>query len=236
MIFIVNNSDFMKVYLKENQFKNLVEARMDGFRIDYLANCGSFKKRLEYCKQMLGFPIGNGSSRIIFQLDDETCLKLAKNKKGISQNMEEISICRDGIISYVPKVYNGTDEENGLWIITQYVLPAKIEDFKEVLDVDFKDISKFASSLDTSFSRKSDNSVKMADKAIHYIYDKYENNDDAIELLNDIHELKADYNQIVADLSRIENWGMTRENGQTFLVMLDTGLSEEIFNQFYRRR
>jgi glutamate mutase epsilon subunit len=115
-------------------------------------------------------------------------------------------------------------------------LPAKIEDFKEVLDVDFKDISKFASSLDTSFSRKNDNSVKMADKAIHYIYNKYENNDDAIELLNDIQELKADYNQIVADLSRIENWGMARENGQTFLVMLDTGLSEEIFNQFYRRR
>ena len=226
----------MKIYLKENQFKNLVEARMDGFRVDYLANCGSFKKRLEYCKQMLGFPIGNGSSRIIFQLDDETCLKLAKNKKGIVQNMEEISICRDNIISYVPKVYNGTDEKNGLWIITQYVLPAKIEDFKEVLDVDFKDISKFASSLDTSFSRRSDNSVKMADNAIHYIYNKYENNDDAIELLNDIHELKADYNQIVADLSRIENWGMARENGQTFLVMLDTGLSEEIFNQFYRRR
>ena len=236
MIFIVNNSAFMKVYLKENQFKNLVEARMDGFRVDYLANCGSFKKRLEYCKQMLGFPIGNGSSRIIFQLDDETCLKLAKNKKGIVQNIEEISICRDNIISYVPKVYNGTDEKNGLWIITQYVLPAKIEDFKEVLDVDFKDISKFASSLDTSFSRKSDNSVKMADNMIHHIYEKYENNDDAIELLNDIHELKADYDQIVVDLSRIENWGMARENGQTFLVMLDTGLSEEIFNQFYRRR
>jgi len=237
MIFIVNNSDFMKVYLKENQFKNLFEARMDGFRIDYLANCGSFKKRFEYCKQMLGFPIGNGSSRIIFQLDDETCLKLAKNKKGVAQNMEEISICRDGIISYVPKVYNGTDIENGLWIITQYVLPAKVEDFKEVLDVDFKDVNDFVTNIDRSFEIGNGAFLrKMADNMIHHIYEKYENNDDAIELLNDIHELKADYSQFVGDLSRIENWGMTRENGQTFLVMLDTGLSEEIFNQFYRRR
>lgn len=227
----------MKVYLKENQFKNLFEARMDGFRIDYLANCGSFKKRFEYCKQMLGFPIGNGSSRIIFQLDDETCLKLAKNKKGVAQNMEEISICHDGIISYVPKVYNGTDIENGLWIITQYVLPAKVEDFIEVLNVDFKDVNDFVTNLDRSFEIGNGAFLrKMADNMIHHIYEKYENNDDAIELLNDIHELKADYSQFVGDLSRIENWGMTRENGQTFLVMLDTGLSEEIFNQFYRKR
>ena len=226
----------MKIILKENQFKNIFEARMDGFRVDYLKNCGSFNKRLKYCKQMLGFPIGNGSSRIIFQLDDETCLKLAKNKKGVAQNMEEIVICRDNIISYVPKIYNGTDEEYGLWIITQYVLPAKEKDFVEVLNVDFEDIKYFSASVDISFGRGYGYSTRNADETMHKIYAKYENNELAMELLNDIHELKADYSQFVGDLSRIENWGLTRENGNTFLVMLDTGLSEEVFNQFYRRR
>jgi hypothetical protein len=29
---------------------------------------------------------------------------------------------------------------------------------------------------------------------------------------------------------------MVRENGNTFMVMLDTGFSEEVRNQFYRRK
>ena len=57
-----------------------------------------------------------------------------------------------------------------------------------------------------------------------------------IELFNDIHEIKANYDQMVGDLSRINNWGMVRENGNTFMVMLDSGLSEEVYNQFYKPR
>ena len=66
------------------------------------------------------------------------------------------------------------------------------------------------------------------------MYAKYEANDEVIELFNDIHEIKANYDQMVGDLSRINNWGMVRENGNTFMVMLDSGLSEEVYNQFYK--
>ena len=226
----------MKIFLRENQFKNIFEARMDGFRIDFLTSCKSFNEKVKYCKQMLGFPIGNGSSRLVFQLDDETCLKLAKNQKGVAQNLAEISIASDGFVSYIPKVYNGSDEENGLWIITQYVLPAKEGDFKKTMDIDFKDIKDFALNMDRSYDRKDSFLRKMADSMIHHLYQKYEDNEEAIELLNNIHELKASYDQFVGDLSRINNWGMVRENGKVYMVALDTGLSEEVFNQFYKRR
>lgn len=226
----------MKIFLRENQFKNIFEARMDGFRIDFLTSCKSFNEKVKYCKQMLGFPIGNGSSRLVFQLDDETCLKLAKNQKGVAQNLAEISIASDGFVSYIPKVYNGSDEENGLWIITQYVLPAKEGDFKKTMDIDFKDIKDFVLNMDRSYDRKDSFLRKMADSMIHHLYQKYEDNEEAIELLNNIHELKASYDQFVGDLSRINNWGMVRENGKVYMVALDTGLSEEVFNQFYKRR
>ena len=128
---------------------------MPGFRLDYLTSCKSFSKKVKYCKEMLGAPIGNGSSRMVFQIDDETCLKLAKNEKGVAQNMEEMSIARDGFISYIPKVYNGSDTENGLWIVTQYVLPAKASDFKKVLGIPFSDVSLFASHTDKRFNYSS---------------------------------------------------------------------------------
>ena len=65
-----------------------------------------------YCREMLGEPIGNGSSRIVFQIDDETVLKLAKNNAGIAQNMEEIKIGLNSGLEFVPKVFNGSDEKN----------------------------------------------------------------------------------------------------------------------------
>jgi hypothetical protein len=77
--------------------------------------------------------------------------------------------------------------------------------------------------------------MKQADKMIFHLYQEYENNEEVIELFNDISDLKANYDQFVADLSRIQNWGMVRENGNTFMVMLDTGFSEEVYNQFYKR-
>jgi len=223
----------MRINITENQYKKLTEAALPGFRLDYLSSCGSFSKMVKYCKKMLGFPIGNGSSRLVFQIDDETCLKLAKNQKGIAQNLEEIKIGSDNIISYLPKIYNGSDEENGLWVVTQYVLPAKKSDFKKVLGVPFNVVSEFAEKLDMSFRRNFWSN--QASKRIHELYLQYENNDLLIELFNDMSELKASYEQAVGDLTRINNWGLVRENGQDFLVMLDSGLSEEIFKQFYRR-
>ena len=181
-------------------------------------------------------PIGSGSSRLVFQIDDETCLKLAKNEKGVAQNLEEIKIANDGIISYIPKIFNGSDEENGLWIITQYVLPAKTSDFKNVLGVPFSDVAEFAENTDARFDYKRGRFyINNADRTVHKLYQKYEDNYDVISLFNDIHEIKADYDQLVGDLTRIQNWGMVRENGNIFMVMLDTGFSEEIRNQFYRR-
>lgn len=226
----------MQIVLTEGQYKRLFEARMDGFRVDYLRSCNSYDERVKYCKKMLGFPIGKGSSRMVFQLDDETCLKLAINEKGIAQNLEEIKIARDNFISFIPKIYNGSDEENGLWVITQYVLPAKKTDFKKVLGIDFGDIIDYVLNTDRRFNYGNSFLVKMADNMVHHLYAKYEENDEVIELFNDIHEIKANYDQMVGDLSRINNWGMVRENGNTFMVMLDSGLSEEVYNQFYKPR
>ena len=226
----------MKLLISEEQYRKLFEARMEGFRLDYLRSAKSLKERVKYCNEMLGAPIGKGSSRLVYQIDDETVLKLAYNKKGIAQNSEEIKIASEGFIGCVPKIYNGSDEDNGLWVITQYVLPAKKEDFKNVLGMDFNDICNFARYTDRRHDRRfGDAIMRNADNAVRCLYNRYENNEEVIEIFNDINELKASYDQMAVDFGGIRNWGLTRENGKEKLVILDTGFSEEVYNQFYRR-
>mgnify|MGYP001450368800 FL=1 len=48
--------------IKENLNKITVnEAMMDGFSFETLTSLSSYKKRIDYCKQMLGQARGNGS-------------------------------------------------------------------------------------------------------------------------------------------------------------------------------
>ena len=59
-----------------------------GFSLGEFDSLMSIKERKAYCEKNLKF-LGEGSSRIVFEIDDYTVLKMAKNRKGIAQNMVE---------------------------------------------------------------------------------------------------------------------------------------------------
>ncbi|MBR4624207.1 MAG: nucleotidyltransferase domain-containing protein [Alphaproteobacteria bacterium] len=73
----------MENFINLSDVSELNEAAMPGFNLQTLSSIKSFAGRLKYCKQMLGPSFGSGSSRIIFEIDDEKVLKLAKNKKAL---------------------------------------------------------------------------------------------------------------------------------------------------------
>lgn len=225
----------MKIKIKESQIPTLLsEARMDGFRLDNLRTM-SFSDKVAYCKKMLGAPIGNGSSRIVFQLDDYSCLKLAKNGKGVKQNEEEMRIGNSDYISIVPKILNGSDEENYQWVISEYVLPANEEDFEEVYKIEFLTIKEFVNALVAANSRSSRVEQDWGNKTTMRLYDEYDTNEDVVNLFNDISELYYGYDHGVGDLLRIQNWGMVNREYGPEMVILDTGLSQEIYNNYYSR-
>ena len=221
------------VIIKESQYKKLFEARMDGFRLDTLRNL-SFKDKIKYLNSTLGEPIGKGSSRWVYQVDDYAVLKLAVNSKGIAQNEAEYSMLSDGLLSIIPKVLNGSDEENYQWIVTEFVLPAKKSDYKKILNIDFLEIAKFCSNTDISRGRGS--YANVAYRQLVEMYDKYEGNDDIIEFLNDISSYAADYDRPVGDLTRIVNWGLTNREYGPELVILDAGLDYDTYDKYYKRR
>ena len=224
----------MKIKISENQYKILTEAMMPGFRVDYLRSCGSFQKRVRYCMDMLGKHIGNGTSRMVFQIDDETCLKLAKNNVGIQQNLREIELGNEPYFSCFPKVFNGTDENNGLWIVSEFVLPLvkKGKEFEDILGIPFEEVQRFIVTCIRCGRRGYD---REAEKMRHDMYAAYEQNSEVTQLFNDLYELYYSYEHSIRDLQDYNNWGLTMRDGYPTLVILDAGLSDEVDRKYYSR-
>ena len=68
-------------YLEESKQSLVTEAAKDTFSLNELNAIKSFYGRSRYCWEHIGLPIGQGSSRDVYQLDDEKVLKLARNEK-----------------------------------------------------------------------------------------------------------------------------------------------------------
>jgi mRNA-degrading endonuclease RelE of RelBE toxin-antitoxin system len=75
----------MKEYIKELLRENLLEDYPTSWSIEEFKKLNSFNARIKYCNQHLT-RISSGSSRVVYKIDDEKVLKLAKNKKGLAQN------------------------------------------------------------------------------------------------------------------------------------------------------
>lgn len=220
--------------INEKQYNKLfTEAMQPGFRLDALRG-RSFNFKKQYLEQFFGKPIGSGSSRWVYQIDDDAVLKVAVNDKGIAQNESEHNLLANNWLSIVPKLLNGSDEENYEWIVTEFVLPAKAGDFKKLLGLTFKEVSDFC--RDNELARGNSLQASLAHKRLIEMFDKYEDNDEVTEFFSDIQSYQADYERSSGDLMRIINWGLANREYGPQLVVLDAGLTPEIFNNFYRRR
>ena len=119
-----------KIHITESQYKELIGemAYPSSFDFDVFKSLKSFNKRVQYCEQHLT-RISSGSSRIVYLVDDDKVLKLAKNQKGIAQNNVEISLGNERYYTCFADVYDY--DNNGLWLEMEYCRKAKKSDLKE---------------------------------------------------------------------------------------------------------
>lgn len=214
----------IKRYLSENLVLN--EAQDDTFSFDELNNIRSFAKRVEYCKMHLGNPIGRGSSRVVFQLDDEKVLKLAMNRKGVAQNNVEYDKYAE-TYNVTPKLYNCANDDT--WIVTEYVLPAKRQDFMECLGIDFDTFFEFIKACYNCYARRGrEVPCDLSDEQFSELCD---NNED----LYQFYCYMADYQLPFGDICRLGNLGMVMRDGEPHIVILDTGCNQEVYDIYYNR-
>ena len=203
----------------------LKEAAKDGFSLEMLNQIGSFANRIKYCTEMLGAPIGNGSARTVYQIDDDKVLKLAKNRKGIAQNEAEADWNMQNY-GVVPILYE-VDSDDYLWIVTEFVLQAKLEDFPKVLGIDFDDFKEVVIAIYNQYARRP---IKCG-----IDWNQFEEIMENNEWLYNLNTFMSDYQLPFGDIVRIQNLGLCNRDGNAEIVILDNGLNDEVYRNYYSR-
>ena len=179
-----------------------------------------FENGYKYCVKMLGEPIGKGSARFVFQIDDTRVLKLATNMKGVAQNKSEVMVYQQAPNkTFMPIVYNDSDMENYFYVISEYVLPAEEKDFEMVLGVPFYTLVEI-------FSK-------------YYRGDEIEKYEEYLPKIRHLLQYFTEMSKIgvnTHDWFNLENWGLTKRHGKAIMVTLDNGLTNNVANNFYRNK
>lgn len=219
----------MDNFINLNDVSELNEAAMPGFNARQLSQIPSFAGRLKYCKQMLGPTFGSGSSRVIFEIDDDRVLKLAKNKKGVAQNEFELETSRysDAVVKVIDC------DDDCTWLVEENCIPAKEQDFERIIGFPFETYCDLITWYSNKYRRISSRLYTMSPKEAQEIADQLWNDDEGGFVVQ-MFDLMGDYQLPSGDLTRISSYGMVKRNGTPQMVLIDSGLNDDIYDTYYR--
>lgn len=214
-----------KILKEDIQFN---EEYPSSFNMDEFLKISSFSKRIEYCETNLS-RIGSGSSRIVYKIDNEKVLKLAKNSKGISQNEVEIQHGNDYYLKdlgIIAEVFNY--DENELWLEMQLAQKCSKGKFLQINEIGFDDYCNYLSYYESDVLGKSRFKTNVSDE----IKEKAESN----EFVGSMIEFIGNYDIPIGDLKRINSYGVVIANGSENVVLVDYGLTDDVYNTHYKRK
>lgn len=222
-----------KITVTEEQFKSLIKemAYPAGFNMKELERLPSYAARLKYCASRLR-KLGSGSSRTVFAVDDEKVLKVAKNRKGIAQNQEEMQDWKQRYYDCFAKVYDAS--EDGIFLEMQAARKAKKSDFKRLTGYSFEVMCAWIGYTASLYMGKRQ---FYRDHNFDELFDSEEWSDglDNYNLFSKIHDYMCDTQTMsYGDFQRISSWGVVKENGEENLVLIDFGLNDDVYDQYYR--
>ena len=210
--------------IKEEIEGFLEEDYPQSFDMETFKSLTSFQQRIKYCEEHLQ-RMASGSARIVFNIDNEKVLKLAKNKKGIAQNEVEINSSDDYLIDDILADVFDYDEENYLWLEMEYCKKLSKGRFKQITGLDFKIYTQI---LDYIFYVEVNPQLGMK----HYITNDpgvehyVENNEFAEKMVDYLRNYQPPH----GDLKRISSYG---ENKDGDVVIIDYGLNDHVAKTYY---
>lgn len=175
----------------------------------------SYSGLLDVIKKRSLEKIGEGSSRMVFKLDNDKCIKIAKNKFGIAQMTSECKISENGFDEVFTKVFE-YDHEFHIWSICELCRTATDEDFEKILGVPFSIIE--AKIEDLIYDFKEDNYEE--------IDSELEKSPKAVEFMNKLVSTinAAGLHNTAYDFEMVENYGVTSDGS---IKIIDYGLDDE---------
>lgn len=223
-----------RIYITEEQLKSIVKemAYPVSFSMEQMLSLPSYTARVRYCQQHLQ-KIGAGSSRVVFAVDNEKVLKVAKNKKGIAQNQEEMQDWKQNYYDCFAKVYDAS--EDGIFLEMQAARKAKDADFKRLTGYGFNVMCAWIEYTASLYSRQR----RYRNNEFDELFDSEEWAEglDNYNTFSRIHSFMCDtQTEAYGDFERLSSWGVVKEDGEEKLVLIDFGLSDEVFADYYQRK
>ena len=187
-------------------------------------NLKSYAARGRYAKEKLG-KLGTGSARVVFEIDADTVLKLARNAKGLAQNELEAEISATNWYDFVAKVHDA--EPKNLWIEMEKARKLKKSDFKRMTGFKFDDfVNTIRNEAEANAGRGRGGPLFGVDpEIVEQIFET--------DLFNGIVSFIHDYDILAADFQRTSSWGIVNREGHDVPILIDYGISQTIYNDYY---
>jgi hypothetical protein len=217
----------MKIIITELQFMNLIQRDIDedyplSWNIEEFKKLNSFNKRIKYCEQNLQ-RISSGTSRIVYKIDETKVLKLAKNEKGIAQNNTEINFSEDYLWDMVvAKLFD--HDEDGLWVEMELARKVTTSIWNNIVGIPI-DIFRDG----TRFMEQQKGKTLYRLKEPERMEELYEN-----DFTSTILDLIANYDVGSGDFGKLSTYGLVNRDGKDEIVIIDYGLTNEVYNSYYK--
>nr|MDA3780825.1 hypothetical protein [Bacteroidales bacterium] len=185
-------------------------------------NIRSYAGRIRFANQNLN-RIGSGTGRIVYDIDGEKALKLAKNAKGVAQNETEEGSSDYYSQSIVAEVFDYDDSYT--WLISELAKKINEKRIKELTEIpSLNDLYYFLRNFkDQNNGRRK---IFGQDKELEEFF--WEN-----EFATDLADFVANYNQSAGDMGRPSTYGEVLRDGQPTIVLTDYGLNDEVYDTHY---
>jgi hypothetical protein len=176
-----------------------------------LSELKDFDDRVELAKKHWKL-LGEGSSRIVFQISDDLIIKIAYNNKGIAQDKVEAEFdlqkpCVANVVVADPE---------GKWLIMKFTETMTKQDFKKIVGFGFE---TFMNALFYAYNNESDEWVEPKE------YDKIKEH----PLFKCLGEMVVDGNCLLGDFDKTSSFGI--RDGKVYLR--DWGFNKAVNKDYY---
>lgn len=201
--------------LENNYKKQLPVTDIKTPTLKKISDAKEFSKKINIAKENFDF-LGEGSSRVVFKLSDDYVIKIAKNDKGIAQNLSEMR--PELQTSVTNKILVG--DKKGSYIITSFAEDITEKEFEELTDMNFK---QFSAAILYKFNQEDEkNFPKPRD------YEEIKKN----EYFKKMIDLIVHHDLLEGDAVRISSYGKIGNK----VKLVDYGLDRDIYKKLYNKK
>lgn len=200
------------------------------FSFEEFNNIKSYNGKLKYANERLQ-KISSGSARVVYKVDEEKVLKIAKNKKGIGQNSIESDWGLQRMSDIVAKIFDTNDDH--FWVEMELAKKLTPNRFKQLTGMsvnEVQDMLRVMETLNNSSRRK-----YLKPEQLKELHDEFSQKVNDNEFLTSLTDMIMNFGmKYPGDFGRVNSYGEVLREGVPTVVLVDFGLSESVWDDFYK--